>query len=152
MIFTNWGLKWSEALKMLYYAACGDGSVYITCFRIYWPTRQHKKYSLIIGCNNFITNQKLSGEFLHPRPTKFVKGFFKVFKTLWKLGRVLIYHVNFMSSTYLLNDFISKFLYSELAVEHDSSARSFWLFKGSPWLMREDLSIIRNHIVFEDWK
>lgn len=44
------------------------------------PGSKKKKYSLIIGCNNFITNQKLSGEFLHPMPTRFDRGFFKVLK------------------------------------------------------------------------
>lgn len=71
MIFTNGALKWPETLKMLYFAVCG--SVYITCFRLYWPTRQQKIYSLLIDCNNFITNLKVPGELFQPKPTRLVR-------------------------------------------------------------------------------
>jgi hypothetical protein len=59
--------------KMLSSATCASGSVYITCFSLYGPSRQQKIHSLMIDCSNFITNVTAPGEFLRPKPTRFSK-------------------------------------------------------------------------------
>lgn len=75
----------AEALNMLNYAVCGSGSVYIVLD--YIGQQGSKNYSFILGCNNFITNWKVLGEFLQPKRTKFVKVFFcQGLKTLWIIG------------------------------------------------------------------
>lgn len=75
-----------------------------------------KIHSLLIGCNNLITNLKVPGEFSQPKPTRFCQRFFaKVLNAMdgFSIPAVKCWSIS-MSSTYLLNDFLSQFLYCEL--------------------------------------
>lgn len=128
------------------YALCTHGSVYAIGFHLHWPSRKQNLPYLTIHCTNVSAHQKGHQRFCQGLRPLWI--FLEFGSCVWKTSPFT------WSVTCKLNALFQRVLY------WDSKWILIGLLGGAfflegllhTWLIREDLSIVENHTIFDDWE